>query len=150
MSTSTPRISGGDFTDWKMLGTHGYRIESTDIFHVRFAGSVDGSTIETFYDLQAAYAATIGRPISLLVDITKFGEFSTEGRKLSTALDPTGTIAATGIYGGTFRQQMVMNMLTRAGSLLRPWLPPLQFFAHEAEARAFLDACRADRNAREA
>ena len=31
----------------------------------------------------------------------------------------------------------------RAGTLLRPSLPPLQFFAHEAEARAFLDDCRA-------
>jgi len=136
-------MNGAAATSFRQLGTHGYRVESTDIFHVRFVGSVDGATIETLYDLQVAHAATIGRPIFLLVDIAKFGDFSTEARKFSTALDPTGTIAATGIYGGTFRQRMVMNMLTRAGSLLRPWLPPLQFFAHEAEARAFLDACRA-------
>ncbi|MDC0742858.1 hypothetical protein [Polyangium mundeleinium] len=136
-------MNGADPTSFRQLGTHGYRVESTDIFHVRFVGSVEGITIETLYDLQEAHAATIGRPIFLLVDIAKFGEFSTEGRKFSTELDPTGIIAATGIYGGTFRQRMVMNMLTRAGSLLRPWLPPLQFFAHESEARAFLDACRA-------
>jgi hypothetical protein len=135
-------MSGADLPDWKTLGAHDYRIESADIFHFRFAGTLDGVRIEQAFDLQKQHAAAIGRPIFLLVDISRFGEFTPEARKFSTALDPTGFIAATSIYGGNFRQRMVMNMLTRAGSLLRPWLPPLQFFSHEAEARIFLDACR--------
>lgn len=135
-------MNGADCTDWTPIGTHAYRVESTDIFHLRFGGSLDGPTIEEIYALQEAVAVALGRPIFLLVDISRFGEFSKEARRFSTALDPTGIIAATGIYGGNFRQRMVMNMLTRAGSLLRPWLPPLQFFAHEGEARAFLDESR--------
>ncbi|MDI3286797.1 hypothetical protein [Polyangium sp. 15x6] len=147
MHTSPPEdlrdTNGADLTDWKPVGEHHYRVESTDIFHVRFAGNVEGPIIEHLYGLQRDLAMASGRPVFLLVDISRFGEFSTEARKFSTALDPTGIIAATGIYGGSFRQRMVMNMLTRAGTLLRPSLPPLQFFAHEAEARAFLDDCRA-------
>ncbi|MDI1451553.1 hypothetical protein [Polyangium sp. 6x1] len=131
-----------DLTEWTTLGTHDYRVESTDIFHFRFGGDLDGPTIEQLHGMQRGLAVEIGRPIFLLVDISRFGEFTSEARNFSKDLDPTDVIDATGIYGGSFRQRMVMTMLTRAGSLLRPWLPPLQFFAHEAEARSFLDTCR--------
>ncbi|MDI1480812.1 hypothetical protein [Polyangium sp. y55x31] len=135
-------MNDADRIDWTPLGTHAYRVESTDVFHFKFRGDLDGAAIEAIHALQKELALALGRPIFLLVDISGFGEFSGEARRFSTELDPTGIIAATGIYGGNFRQRMVMNLLTRAGSLLRPWLPPLQFFAHEPEARAFLDESR--------
>jgi hypothetical protein len=127
---------------WEKFGTHEYRIEPPDVFHMRPIGALDVVAMRHMMDVVKALSAQIGRPVFWLADAAQFVDMTTDARKLIAGIHFRGIVTATGVYGGTFRQRTLANMVVRAAALLSPG-PPVRVFLTEAEARGFLDAFRA-------
>jgi len=126
---------------WSTVGGITFRVESPEFLHTRVHGDVDGAIMRGLFELVRDVSSRIGRPCYWLHDLSTFRDFTPDARRVAADLDPS-SIAATAVYGGTFRQRIAANMLVRAGALLGRPVPPARFCAGEAEARVFLDAQR--------
>ncbi|HVK65006.1 MAG TPA: STAS/SEC14 domain-containing protein [Polyangium sp.] len=127
--------------DWTPLGAHRYRFEAPDLFVIRVVGDVSLSDTQFMFERLQDLSAKAGRPIFWLSDISGLGEVTPAARKFPLKLDPTGWLQATVVFGGSFHQRLVANLVMKAIPLLRPsrQMRPLSFFATEAEARAYVE-----------
>jgi len=130
--------------DWQPLGAHRYRFEEPDLFIVRIVGDVTRSDTEAMFDELEALATKAGRLVFWLSDISELGQVSQEARKLPLTRDPSRWLRGSAVFGGSFHQRLVANLVMKAIPLLRPSrrMSPLAFCATEAEARAFVEEQR--------
>lgn len=127
--------------DWSPVGTHRYRFEAPDIFFIRFAGDVSHADTVTLFDRLEALSMKVGRPIFWVSDIGGLGQVNQDARKVPLTRDSTPFLQGTAIFGGSFHQRLMANLVMKAIPILRPNRPvsPLWFCATEAEARAFVE-----------
>ncbi|TKD12780.1 STAS/SEC14 domain-containing protein [Polyangium fumosum] len=130
--------------DWTPLGAHRYRFEAPDLFVIRVVGDVSLSDTQAMFERIETFSGKAGRPIFWLSDISGLGQVTPDARKFPLALDATRWLRATVVFGGSFHQRLVANLVMKAIPLLRPsrQMRPLSFFPTEAEARAYVEAER--------
>ncbi|MDI1447401.1 STAS/SEC14 domain-containing protein [Polyangium sp. 6x1] len=127
--------------DGSPLGAHRYRFEAPDLFLLRIVGDVGLSDTQAMFERLEELSGRAGRPIFWLADISELGEVSQAARKFPLKLDPARWLRATAVFGGSFQQRLMANLVMKAIPLLRPSrrMSPLFFCATEVEARAFVE-----------
>ncbi|MDC3952657.1 hypothetical protein [Polyangium jinanense] len=133
--------------DWLPLragSPHRYRFEEPDLFFLGDVGDVSGADMACMFDLVEELAARTGRRLFWISDISRLGRVSEEAAKLSIQRDVKQLLRATILYGGSFRQRLLANMVAKALLVLKPNRSkrPLFFCATEAEARAMVEEMR--------
>lgn len=123
---------------------HCYRFEEPDLFFLGDVGDVTGADMACMFDRVEELAARTGRRLFWISDISRLGRVTEEAGKLSVERDVKSLLRATILYGGSFRQRLLANMVAKALLILKPSRSkrPLYFCATEAEARALVEEMR--------
>jgi len=129
---------------WRSIGRHAYRFEPPDVYFVRVIGSISGDEMRRMLEVARELAARAGDKVIWLEDISQLGDVSPEARKMAASMTSTPSVRATVLFGGSFHQRVVANLVIQASKLLRTKRLnlPIVFLATEAEARAFIERLR--------
>jgi hypothetical protein len=89
-------------------------------------------------------AASSGRPPFWLNDMSELGHVPSETRKLLTRSDLLPNLKGVAVIGASLPQRVIARLVLHAARLAYPDqpLPPVRFFASEAEARAWIAEAR--------
>jgi hypothetical protein len=131
---------------WRSIGAHEIRAEAPDVLYLRDRGDVSPSEMSAIIEEGRKLAALSGRPPLWLNDISELGHVPSETRKLLTRSDLLLILKGAAVIGASLRQRVIAQLVLHAARLAYPNrpLPPVRFFASEAEARAWLAEARRD------
>ncbi|NUQ75608.1 MAG: STAS/SEC14 domain-containing protein [Polyangiaceae bacterium] len=114
------------------------RFEPPDLCVAVFIGDIDAPLMRRMND-QLRRAAEGRDYIFMLIDQTRAGSISAEARKLGVEGVKGIHVRDSAVIGASFHVRTIMTLVTRVIRLVRGEKGELiQFFATEAEARAYL------------
>ena len=128
---------------WDNLGTHFIRFDEPDIVVCRLKGAVTAADVQAGAAYMEKTAARIGRGIfylSIMTDLTHYSP-STAAK---TFKEPPTYLRASAMCGASYHQRALFGAINRATRLLGlEWSKlPVEMFADEASARAWIDELR--------
>jgi hypothetical protein len=124
------------------VGAHSLRCEFPDVCFVRYVDDLSVAEVKSIFEHFAAFAKDKPR-IFALVDISRIGRIPAAARK--TSVEATEALPSRGvaIFGGSFPQRAIVNLISKAATLLQAHTDnPTRFFATENDARQWIDARR--------
>lgn len=114
------------------------RFEPPDICVAVFVGDIDGVVMRRMNE-ELKRAAEGRDHIFFLIDQTRAGSVNAEARRLGVEGARGINILAGAVFGASFHMRVVMTLIVRVLRLVQNQQGNLlQFFATEAEARAYL------------
>ncbi len=123
------------------FGTHDYRIED-DLLFLRYRGLLTPDDAGRIMELVRQVRAQWGR-VLVLTDSSHGADLPPETRKaFMDALTPETRMDYQAVYGMARTTRVMAMLLMRAARLLGRSQIEIEFFATEAEARAYLGAMR--------
>lgn len=129
-------------TDFLALDTHSYRIED-DLLFLRYQGVLTPAHAAQIMKLVQTVRATWGR-VLVLTDSSRGAALPPETRKaFMDALTPETRMDYQAVFGMAAPVRVMAMLLTRAARMMGRSQIEIEFFAHEADARAYLQAKRA-------
>ncbi len=127
--------------NFQALDSHEYRIED-DILFVRYRGLLTPLHAHRIMELVRGIRARFGR-VLVLTDSSAGAALPPETRKaFMDALTPETRMDYQAVFGMASPARLMAILLTRAARLLRRSQIEIEFFAREADARAYLQAMR--------
>jgi hypothetical protein len=131
---------------WRSIGAHQVRLEAPNLFFLRDQGDMSTADVAQIMD-EMRRCASVSGPLLVLNDISALRDVSLEARKVVAQNDVLKVVRAMAVFGGSFAQRIVATLALMAARLRlrRKGIPPIRFFATEAEARAWLEENRGDR-----
>jgi hypothetical protein len=132
------------------IGEHVIVLEEPDTFVIRAIGDVSGEEVTGFLDAFERFVE--GRRHGYLaIDLRRVGHVTPEARRVSGIRQMPPAFAGVVLFGGSFQQQLVVELATMAGWYLRGRAlgrPKPVVMKQESEARAWLAEQRAASDAR--
>lgn len=127
--------------NFQALDSHEYRIED-DLLFVRYRGLLTPLHARRIMELVRGIRARFGR-VLVLTDSSAGAALPPETRKaFMDALTPETRMDYQAVFGMASPVRLMAILLTRAARLLRRSQIEIEFFAREADARAYLQAMR--------
>ena len=128
---------------WDYLGNHPIRFEEPDIVVCRLTGAIAAADVEAGAIYLQKAAARIGRAVFYLSIVTDLTHYSPTTAVKTFKGHPT-YLRASAICGASYHQRALFSAIHRATRLLRlEWSKlPIEMFADEASARAWIDELR--------
>lgn len=122
------------------IGTHRFRFDAPDIWHIRLHGEVTPEQFDQFYAM--AMSLVPDRPVYLIRQEVNEGLFGSKTRaRIIQIVDPQ-RVAAIVSCGASFHRRVLVMMLIRAFRAVKQSAPEMVFVESESEARAWVDAHR--------
>ncbi len=118
--------------------------EGEDVCRWVIAGDIDAPEVRRLVAQQKAVME--GAPYFIqLVDMSRVGRVTPEARKVSVEKQRDVNVVGTAIFGASLHVRMIAQLAIKASAVLgyaKAGDTPAQFFATEAEARAWIAARR--------
>jgi hypothetical protein len=136
---------------WQRNGPHLIRFEPPNLFLTRSRGDVHKEDMLRTYSIMQDKIDEIG-PIYWISNMSQMGRLTAEARTVKgppgRVHDPANVLAFAVIVP-SFHYRVIAQLTIKANRLLRGDKSHLnvQFFSNEAEARQWIEACRAKRAA---
>lgn len=128
-------------TGFTALGTHEYRIED-DLLYVRYRGVLTVAHAEQIMGLVRQIRAQHGR-VLVLTDSSLGADLPPATRKaFMDLLTPETRMDYQAVFGMARSTRVMASLLMRAARLLGRSQIEIEFFANEAQGRAYLSAKR--------
>jgi hypothetical protein len=122
------------------------RVEPPDLVVVRAQGDLSPEDLREMLDEGRQLAAAVG-PVLWLSNISMLGNVPPETRKVAARSGMLTFLRASACTGAGPIQRALITLILNAAKLTgrRTTLPPVRFFATEAEGRAWLEDIRVSR-----
>ncbi|HVK68213.1 MAG TPA: STAS/SEC14 domain-containing protein [Polyangium sp.] len=129
---------------WDYVGPHSIRFEPPDLVFCRPIGEVNGDDLRAGIAYLEKTSKQIGRGVYYLVDLTRLTRYAPSMVVQRFKTFPIATMRASAMFGASRYQRAVTDTILRAVRLLRLEIGriPMESFADEAAARAWLDEIR--------
>ncbi len=121
----------------KDVGPHRLIKETEQILAVQFGGSPSESEIASIVDAMVEAAA--GKPVLVLVDLTRVETFSAAARRAAAAVANRLDLRGVAMHGASFHMRVVAKLVAGAIALFMKSELPQEFFDDRTTARAWLD-----------
>jgi hypothetical protein len=131
---------------WRRIGAHMMRTEAPNVIFLRDRGDVSPSEMSAIIEEARKLAAISGTAPLWLNDTSQLGHVPAETRKVLAHSDLLLRLGAVAVFGASLSQRVIARLVLNAARLAYPRhpLPPVRFFASEADARAWLTSTRCE------